>query len=178
MTINVMSRARDLFSSGAPSSGPGTGSSLWVGTSLMGPQHRGSDEACSITLVLVEIEEYALFVLFRMDPASASPLFEQLAASVRSELARGTIRAGERLPAAREVATALDINLHTVLRAYQELRDEGLVDLRRGRGAVIREGAASSAQLLDGVRALVADAQRLGVRPGTLLALIKEEYPA
>ena len=117
-------------------------------------------------------------MLFRVDPASAAPLFEQLAASVRAELARGTVRPGDRLPAAREVAASLEINLHTVLRAYQELRDEGLVELRRGRGAVIRDGAGSSAELLAGVRALVGEARRLDVGVGTLIALIKEEYPS
>ncbi len=117
-------------------------------------------------------------MLFRVDPSAAAPLFEQLAASVRSEIARGILRPGDRLPSAREVAESLDVNLHTVLRAYQELRDEGLVDLRRGRGAVVRDGAGSSGQLLNDVRALVDDARRLGVRSGTLIALIKEEYSA
>ncbi len=115
-------------------------------------------------------------MLFRVDHASSAPLFEQLAASVRSELARGTIRPGDRLPAARELAASLDVNLHTVLRAYQELRDEGLVELRRGRGAVVREGAGSSGALLTDVRTLVTDARRLGVGLGTVITLIQEEF--
>jgi GntR family transcriptional regulator len=115
-------------------------------------------------------------MLLRVDPGSAVPIFEQLAASVRAELARGGLRAGERLPGAREVAAALDINIHTVLKAYQALRDEGLVDLRRGRGAVIAEGAAVAPEVLAAVRDLVRDARRREVAPGTLIALIREEY--
>jgi GntR family transcriptional regulator len=117
-------------------------------------------------------------MLFRIDPASGVAIFDQLAASVRSELARGGLRAGDRLPAAREVAAGLDINIHTVLKAYQELRDEGLVDLRRGRGAVVTENAGVSGELVGAVRDLVADARRLGVGAGTLTALIREEYTA
>lgn len=58
-------------------------------------------------------------MLFRIDPASGVAIFDQLAASVRSEVARGGLRPGERLPPAREVAGILSINVHTVLRAYQ-----------------------------------------------------------
>ena len=65
-----------------------------------------------------------------------------------------------------------------MLRAYQDLRDEGLVDLRRGRGAVITEAAVSGAAVLESVRALVADARSAGIGPQTLITLIREEYPA
>lgn len=117
-------------------------------------------------------------MLIRIDPASGDALFDQLAAAVRAEIGRGALRPGDRLPAARELAASLDVNIHTVLHAYQELRDEGLVDLRRGRGAVVTERAAPSAELLDAVRRLTADARRRGVAPATLVAMIRQEYPA
>lgn len=115
-------------------------------------------------------------MLFRIDPASGVPLFDQLAASVRTEVARGALGAGDRLPAARDVAASLEVNIHTVLKAYQVLRDEGIVDLRRGRGAVVAEGAVLPPELLTAVRALVAEARRAQVSPGTLTDLIREEY--
>jgi GntR family transcriptional regulator len=117
-------------------------------------------------------------VLIRIDPGSGVAIFDQIAASVRADASRGTLRPGDRLPAARELAEALEVNVHTVLRAYQQLRDEGLIDLRRGRGAVVTAAAARGSELLDAVRALVADARRAGVPPQTLLTLIREEYPA
>jgi GntR family transcriptional regulator len=115
-------------------------------------------------------------VLLRIDPASAIPLFEQLAASIRSDASRGVIRAGDRLPAAREVADSLDINVHTVLRAYQALRDEGLVDLRRGRGAVLTDRVANYSELGEAIPRLVATARELGLGVSTLTAMIRQEY--
>ncbi|MFE6734406.1 GntR family transcriptional regulator [Microbacterium sp. NPDC057650] len=116
-------------------------------------------------------------MLIRIDPESSRPLFEQIAASVRGEVLSGRLRVGDRLPAAREVAEAIDVNVHTVLRAYQELRAEGLVDLRRGRGAVVAATAEPLAELADDITDLVRRGARLGLTPATIAALIKETTP-
>ena len=113
-------------------------------------------------------------MLIRIDAESSRPLFEQVASSVRGDILAGRPVPGDRLPSAREVADALDINLHTVLRAYQQLRDEALIDLRRGRGAVVSASAAPLAELADEVAALVRRASSLGISPATLAALVTE----
>lgn len=115
-------------------------------------------------------------MFIRVDPGSAIPLFEQLAAAVRSEALRGSIEPGERLPAGRDLAETLDINVHTVLRAYQLLRDEGLIELRRGRGAVVTDRAREYAALAALLPQLVAEAKRLDLSPTALAALIREAY--
>lgn len=114
-------------------------------------------------------------MLFRIDPTADEPLYAQLAAQVRAAATRGELADGERLPAARELAASLDINLHTVLRAYQDLRAEGIIELRRGRGAVVTAGAVRDiGPLHDAIDAVVDVARRLGVSSDTTLALVKE----
>lgn len=113
-------------------------------------------------------------MLLRIDPGSTEPLFAQIATAIRSAVLGGEVGAGQRLPSAKEVAGSLEVNLHTVLRAYQDLRDEGLVDLRRGRGAVVTDRAERYRELHDEIPRLVAKARDLGVAPSALIALVKE----
>lgn len=113
-------------------------------------------------------------MLIRIDPESATPLFTQVADAVRSDIAAGRLAPGDRLPSAKEVALALEVNVHTVLHAYQVLRDEELIDLRRGRGAQVTPAAGPLADLRSDVADLVRRAGELGVSPGILVALIKE----
>ena len=114
-------------------------------------------------------------MLIRVDAGGSMPLATQIAAQVRGAIARGEAVEGERLPAARTLAQSLDVNLHTVLRAYAELRDEGLLDVRRGRGAVVRSGSSSErARLAQLVNEVVLQAQRLGVGRAELVTMIKE----
>ena len=113
-------------------------------------------------------------MLIRIDSESPRAIFEQIAASVRADVVAGSLRPGDRLPPAREVAAGLAVNVHTVLRAYQQLRDEGIVDLRRGRGAVVAASADALAELRDDLRALLIRAEGLGVPSGALAALIQE----
>lgn len=116
-------------------------------------------------------------MLWQVDPASTIPLHVQVAATVRREMAAGRLSHGDRLPSAKDVADLLDINLHTVLRAYQSLRDEGLIDLRRGRGAVVSAAnPVGHARLTTLTAELVAEARRIGATPTDLTRLIESEF--
>ncbi|MCB2222866.1 MAG: GntR family transcriptional regulator [Actinobacteria bacterium] len=114
-------------------------------------------------------------MLLRIDPSSGVPLYLQLSAALRRALAEGEVDPGDRLPPAREMAASLGVNMHTVLRSYRELRDEGLLDLRRGRGAVVCEGAGGDAALRAMVSGLAAEARRQGRTPDEIGAMIREE---
>jgi GntR family transcriptional regulator len=69
------------------------------------------------------------------------PIYRQLRDRVVAMILDGALKEGDALPSVRNVATEYRLNPLTVLKAYQELVDEGLVESRRGRGMFVNEGA-------------------------------------
>ncbi|MTV24743.1 GntR family transcriptional regulator [Nitriliruptoraceae bacterium ZYF776] len=113
-------------------------------------------------------------VLLRIDPDGAGALHERIAGAVRRAVADGDVAPGDLLPAARDLADAVGVNVNTVLRAYRDLRDEGLVELRRGRGATVRRAAVDRVRLTELADALLAEAARLGVTREDLHTLLED----
>src|SRR5438105_10287485 len=79
----------------------------------------------------------APMVSVKVDHDDPFPLHEQVAAAIRRAIADGEAGPGERLPPARDLAAVLGVNANTVFRALRLLRDEGLLEFRRGRGITV-----------------------------------------
>src|SRR5437868_15340907 len=69
------------------------------------------------------------------------PIYRQLRDRVVAMILEGTLGEGDALPSVRTVATDFRLNPLTVLKAYQQLVDENLVEMRRGRGMYVNIGA-------------------------------------
>lgn len=108
------------------------------------------------------------------------PIYRQLRDRVVAMILDGVLKEGDPLPSVRNVAAESRINPLTVLKAYEQLVDEGLVEKRRGLGLFINTGAPD--QLLQAERerflteqwpAIAATIQRLGLKPQDLLTAAK-----
>jgi GntR family transcriptional regulator len=113
-----------------------------------------------------------------MDPHwnDTQPIYRQLRDKVVAMILEGTLSDGDALPSVRSVAADFSLNPLTVLKGYQQLVDEGLVEKRRGRGMFVTAGA--RADLLKGERQrflevewprVAATIERLGLDAGELL---------
>ena len=106
----------------------------------------------------------------RQDPTD---LFEQVASEIRRAIADGEAKPGERLPPAKDLAAVLDVNTNTVLRALRVLRDEGLLEFRRGRGISV-VGTPERGAVVQRAKELVEFARRQGYRLDELVEIIED----
>jgi GntR family transcriptional regulator len=106
----------------------------------------------------------------------SQPIYRQLRDRVVAMILEGALNDGDPLPSVRNVAAEYRVNPLTVLKGYQQLVDEQLVESRRGRGMFINTGARDL--LLQGERQkflseewpkIIATIQRLGLEPAELL---------
>jgi GntR family transcriptional regulator len=107
-----------------------------------------------------------------IDHSDQTALHEQVAAEIRRSIAAGEAKPGDRLPPAKDFAAVLEVNTNTVLRAFHQLRDEGLLDFRRGKGIHVA-GTPERGLVLARARELVKFARSQGVPPKELAQLIE-----
>ncbi|MEU6997523.1 GntR family transcriptional regulator [Nonomuraea sp. NPDC046570] len=113
-------------------------------------------------------------MLLTLDLNDPRPLHDQVAGAIRRAIGEGSFSPGERLPPARDLADALGINANTVLRALRDLRDEGLLEFRRGRGVSVTGRSDGRALIVQRARELLEEAQKYGYRRDDLITILKE----
>jgi len=124
-------------------------------------------------------------MLLTVNDRDPRPYYLQIAGQIKEQIRKGYLRPGDELLSVRELAKHLGINLHTVHRAYQKLRDQGVITLRlgqRARVAPLREQPASRADveqaLVGRLKELITEAFHLGLSEAyfrELVAALLEE---
>ena len=108
----------------------------------------------------------------KVNRKESTALYEQVAAEIRRAIADGEAKPGKRLPPAKDLAAVLDVNTNTVLRALRLLRDEGLLEFRRGRGITVA-GTPERGAVVARARELVEFARAQGYRVDELVEMIE-----
>jgi GntR family transcriptional regulator len=108
----------------------------------------------------------------KIDPHDSSPFYEQVAANIRRAIEDGEAKPGSRLPLAKDLAKVLGVNTNTVLRALRLLRDEGLLEFRRGRGITVT-GSSDQGAVSSKVIELISFARKHGFKKDELIAMIE-----
>jgi GntR family transcriptional regulator len=115
----------------------------------------------------------------------SQPIYRQLRDRVVAMILDGLLKEGDPLPSVRNVAAEYRVNPLTVLKAYQQLVGEELVETRRGLGMFVKAGARDlllkaerQKFLTDRWPPIAATIQRLGITPKELLAAAKRRSEA
>ena len=108
----------------------------------------------------------------KVDPSESTDLYEQVGAELRRAIANGEAKPPDRLPAEGALASLLSINTNTVIRALRRLRDEGLLEFRRGRGITVA-GQPERGAVIAKARDLLDFARQQGYRTDDLVEIIE-----
>jgi GntR family transcriptional regulator len=108
----------------------------------------------------------------KIDRSDPLALHDQVAAEIRRAIAEGEAGSGDRLPLAKDMAAVLGVNKNTVLRALHILREEGLLDSKRGRGITVA-GTAERSLVVKRVRELVEFCRVQGYRRDEVIRIIE-----
>jgi GntR family transcriptional regulator len=107
-----------------------------------------------------------------VDRSGGADLHQQVAAEIRRAIADGEARPGERIPQAKDLAAVLGVHTNTVLRALRMLRDEGLLEVGRGRASTVA-GTPERGVVVTQMKELIDLARRNGYRRDELLAMME-----
>jgi GntR family transcriptional regulator len=107
-----------------------------------------------------------------VDRSGEFDLHEQVAAEIRRAIAEGEAKPGERIPQAKDLAAVLGVHTNTVLRALRMLRDEGLLEVGRGR-AITVAGTPERGAVLARMKELVEFGRRNGYRREDLIEMLQ-----
>ena len=126
-----------------------------------------------MTTSLDEATMTSIMLGVKVDRDEPLELHEQVAGEIRRAIADGEAKPGERLPPAKDLAAVLGVNTNTVLRALRQLRDEGLLEFRRGRGITVI-GTPQHGAVLEQTRELLNFARKHGYKPDELIQIIQQ----
>lgn len=120
-------------------------------------------------------------MLIELDFSSDKPIYEQLYECIIISMAKGHLKAGDSLPSVRALAEEIGINLHTVNKTYNLLKEEGYVNIDRRKGAIINNLPICSlekaeASLSEPLTLLIAKAHLMGIDETTFSALCKQYF--
>jgi GntR family transcriptional regulator len=121
-------------------------------------------------------------MLIRLEKASGVPLTRQILDQIRTQCATGALQSGDQLPSVRQLAHELAVNQNTILRVYERLEAEGLIERRHGLGTFVADGTRGDPlkderlKLQVELQALTRHAAALGLGPADLEAMIRRVY--
>ena len=113
-------------------------------------------------------------MIWAIDHSEPLALKDQIVNCVRRGITSSDLKVGEQLPPAAELAEALSVDRNTVLAAYRQLRNDGVLEFRRGRGARVAQTTAPEDVVVTAARKLIDIGRSYGLERDELIQLIRE----
>ena len=123
-------------------------------------------------------------MFIRIEPSSSVPIYRQIMDQIKYQIAAGILKAGDKIPSVRQLAGQLAVNQNTVLKVYNELCREHILQVDRGNGTIVAQGSTTApmSERKKAVATLLREAAvqaiHLDIPPEQTHALLEKEYRA
>ena len=123
-------------------------------------------------------------LFYQIDSHSGLPVYRQVMDQTKHYIASGALVAGDQLPSIRELATRLSVNPATIVKAYNELQNEGFMEIKQGKGAFVSQGLPEKEipsrrlQVSRIARQLAVESQQLGMLLDETMGLLEDQWIA
>ena len=119
--------------------------------------------------------------MLTIDKTSRLPIYEQLIECVKKQILLGLLKSGDKLPSIRELAVSLPANPNTVQKAYIEMEQSGIIEMRQGKGCFISEKAfyilsQSTREKLSDLKSLTTELALSGASLEEIQKAVEEAY--
>jgi len=128
--------------------------------------------------VIVQYYSEVIALWFRIDFHSSKPIYEQIKEKIKLLILSGKLKEGDFVPSIRSLAEDLGVNLNTVARAYRELVQEGVLEVKRGEGYIVSRvnRGKFQAQLEEKLKKMLEDCKKAKIPLERVLKLAEEVY--
>jgi GntR family transcriptional regulator len=119
-------------------------------------------------------------MIMTIEPASFTPIYEQIKKEIKSRISLGALRPNEPLPSIRDLAGELVVNPNTVARAYRDLEHEGFIFTRKGKACFVAENSTAlilseKEKLLEEIfEKAIGEAEKFGFSAGEIKKAFEE----
>jgi GntR family transcriptional regulator len=111
---------------------------------------------------------------------SETPIYVQLKNEIIKAIARGELEEGEALPSIRDLSVDIGVNLHTINKAYNLLKDEGYLSIDRRKGAMVNVNKGNKVDFLNSIdeelKVFLCRCICKGVSKEEIIKLISDQY--
>lgn len=119
--------------------------------------------------------------MFSIDPMARKPVYEQIIDQTEKFILTGTLSYGDQLPSVRSLSLELSINPNTILKAYSDMDNRGIIQSVPGKGYFVCAGAKSILAdryrlRLTSLRQEIAELAMAGIGKDEMLSLIEQVY--
>lgn len=120
-------------------------------------------------------------MLIVIDFESEEPIYQQLKNSIMKGILTNELKEGESLPSVREMASDIGVNMHTVNKTYNLLKEDGLINIDRRKGAIVSKDKAKpteeyKAKLKSNLDNIIVESSLRGINEEEFLDICKELY--